>query len=157
MKYCSSRYFIEECRMACHHSAELSPVLAPACASPSAAAAGSAACYSARGNPSAAVPFAFLPPSAVPRLVFMPLSATSPGHMSVSPSAAVAGSAACYSTHGSPSTAIPFAFWSLSAAPGDAFTSFSAASSGHAFMPPSTASPGSRYAGATSKYIFQVN
>ena len=55
------------------------PMLAPACVSPSAATAGSAACYSTCGNPSAAVPFAFLPPSAAPGLAFAPLSTTSPG------------------------------------------------------------------------------
>jgi len=132
------------------------PVLAPARASPSAAAAGSAACYSTRGNPSAAVPFAFPPPSAAPGLAFAPLSATSPGHAFASPSAAAAGSAACYSTRGSPSTAVPFAFPPLSAAPGDAFASFSAASSGHAFAPPSAAGPGPGYAGVTAKSIFRV-
>jgi len=145
------------CAVPMHAPPHAPLVLAPTHMSPSAAAAGSTACYSTCGNPSTVVPFAFPPPSAVPRLTFAPLSTTLPGHASTSPSAAAVGSAACYSTHRSPSTAIPFAFWSLSAAPGDAFASFSAASSGHTFAPPSATGPGSRYAGATSKYIFQVN
>jgi len=132
------------------------PVLAPAHASPSAAVAGSAACYSTHGNPSAVVPFAFLPPSTVPGLTFTPLSATLPGHVFASPSAAAAGSTVCYSTRGSPSTAVLFAFLPLSAVPGDVFASFSTASSGHTFAPPSAAGPGPRYAGVTAKSIFQV-
>src|SRR5260221_13925983 len=54
-------------------------VLAPARASPSAAAAGSATHFFTRGNPSAAVPLAYLSSSAAPADAFSLLSAAEPG------------------------------------------------------------------------------
>src|SRR5260221_12248774 len=55
-------------------------VRAPRCASPPAAAAGPAEGYFTRANLSAAVLVAHSPPSGAPGLVFLHLSAPSPGH-----------------------------------------------------------------------------
>ena len=132
-------------------------VLAPACAPPSAAAAGFAACLSTCGNMSAAAPFAFTSASAAPGLAFTPLSAALLGHAFAPPSAVPAGFAASSSTRENPSTAVPFAFPLASAAPAFAFAPLSAASPGNAFAPPFTAGPGSDMQGHPPNLVSGLN
>jgi len=123
-------------------------VLARTCASPSAAAAGSAAQFFTCGNPSAVIPLAYPSSSTVPVDVFPHLS-TVLAPACASPSTAVASSAAHFFTHGNPFAVVLLAYPLSSTARVDAFAHLSAALPGRMFAPLSTTRLGLRQAGTS--------
>ena len=89
-KYCTSRFFIEKAgSLASRSQCPCAAVLAPACATPSAAAAGSAEGSFTRMNQSMAVPLGYPPSSVVPGLAFLCFPAALQGHAFAPLSAAV--------------------------------------------------------------------
>jgi len=134
-------------------------VLSPARASPSAAAASSAARSFTRADRSTTNPLVHLASGRVPGLAFSRFPAAPPGVHSparASPSAAAVGSAAPSFTRADRSTAYPLAYLPSGAAPGYAFSLLSAAPLGYALAPPSAAFPELGYTGNNSQTSFRA-